>query len=710
MKRYIFIFFILIFILRNFYILSSGFFNDNSHFFNDFYSYYLGSHLFWQRLNPYDLAGDFSRSISQLKLIFLVGTGYSYPPFLAFLFFPLIQLPPHVAARIFAIFSMILYCLFCFLILRARKKFSFLKLFILAGFLATFYPAIESANHGQVNIIVLFCIYLYFKYGDKDGFSPFLLVSVIFIKVYPIFFLVKELLEKKIKFVIKCLFWAFFIVAITSIFHTFDLWKKYFTEVLPTIGTSFDKFYTNQSLNGFLSRLLFQPDGRYLMSQADYKIAFLALEFFIFLGLVFLTLQKKHNRKLLYLIWLGTISLLAGKNSFANFTPCILIGIFLIDNWDKLARLQKLLFIFSIFLSNYAWQFVYDFNKSYLLKETASSKIYFLIFSSLGFIYLVLQVSILFSLSAKNTIHKLILTHNMISMKSGARKKYYAIFTIFLVAFILAIGIKIYSFQTKSVIENSKTEVKIIPHAMKKLLVQEKADSVFSASIDVPILMYHYVEYVTDKRDTIRQSLNVNPNIFEDQIKTLQNAGYTFLTASELADILDDKRQIVAKPILLTFDDGHNDLVSDVLPILKKYQVRATMYMISGFLDRLDFLTTEEMKTLVESKMFEIGAHTVNHVSLAYKFAPIVKYEVETSKKDLEKIFGIKVVSFAFPNGAFDEHAAKIVKEAGFTNAVATVPGERQSRQNRFFLSRIRPGYLTGQTLLDYLEREKLMK
>ena len=50
-------------------------------------------------------------------------------------------------------------------------------------------------------------------------------------------------------------------------------------------------------------------------------------------------------------------------------------------------------------------------------------------------------------------------------------------------------------------------------------------------SVRVPILMYHYVEYIKDTNDTIRKSLNIIPSIFEEQIKTLKNDGYTFRTA-----------------------------------------------------------------------------------------------------------------------------------------------------------------------------------
>ena len=79
------------------------------------------------------------------------------------------------------------------------------------------------------------------------------------------------------------------------------------------------------------------------------------------------------------------------------------------------------------------------------------------------------------------------------------------------------------------------------------------------------------------------------------------------------------------------------------------------------------------------------------------------QYEVDTSKKMLEDTYHIHVVSFAYPNGEFDEQSVQVVKQDGFTTAVSTIPGIAQDQNNRFFLYRLRPGGRIGQVLLDYL-------
>ncbi|MGH7245697.1 MAG: polysaccharide deacetylase family protein [Candidatus Levyibacteriota bacterium] len=271
--------------------------------------------------------------------------------------------------------------------------------------------------------------------------------------------------------------------------------------------------------------------------------------------------------------------------------------------------------------------------------------------------------------------------------------------------FLLGVG-SVYLFfstQLRPVVETKKTEQRKIPKEVVKNTLNQAS---VSATFRVPILLYHYVEYVKDKGDTIRQSLDIYPSTLDAQIKTLQDAGYTFMTASELGEVIDGREELPLKPVLLTFDDGHWDLYTDVLPILEKYHVKATAYIISGFINGSDFLTSDELQKVIDSGLVEIGAHTVHHIGLAGKLLPVVQYEVSQSKKDLETKYNLHVVSFAYPGGSFDQQAIDAVKAAGYTNAVSTVPGIEQTKQNRLFLYRIRPGGRSGQTLLDFLQQE----
>ena len=255
--------------------------------------------------------------------------------------------------------------------------------------------------------------------------------------------------------------------------------------------------------------------------------------------------------------------------------------------------------------------------------------------------------------------------------------------------------------KTAYVPETPKNEI----HKLPSDVAQKLPVATYSGMLRVPILMYHYVEVVRNPNDKMRKSLTILPSVFEKQVKTLKDAGYTFMTAEELGQVLDGKASLPTKPVILTFDDGHWDLYTDVLPILRKYQVKATAYIVPGFLNGSDSLSIDQFMKVADSGLVEIGAHTVHHVWLKDKSLPIVIKEVDDSKLMLENMLHRPVVSFAYPYGAFDQQAEDVVKKDGFRTGVSTIPGIEQSPVNRYFLYRLRPGARTGETLLSFLNQ-----
>ena len=227
------------------------------------------------------------------------------------------------------------------------------------------------------------------------------------------------------------------------------------------------------------------------------------------------------------------------------------------------------------------------------------------------------------------------------------------------------------------------------------------------SSIRVPILLYHYVEYVQDKKDTIRKSLTIPPHIFAKQVETLKNAGYTFMTMSQVAEVMDGKIKLPDNPIVLTFDDGYRDFYTDVFPILEKIEVKAVAYIVSDFIDKPNFMTTPQIMDIAKSGLVEIGAHTVHHAYLNGLPFDTAFFEINKSKENLENLLHTHIVSFAYPYGAVDNQAKEIVKNAGFKTGIATKPGIEIDQSNRFEIRRLRIGQRIDDELLNFLKQTK---
>lgn len=277
-------------------------------------------------------------------------------------------------------------------------------------------------------------------------------------------------------------------------------------------------------------------------------------------------------------------------------------------------------------------------------------------------------------------------------------KKYFFIFLFLILAVFIF-------YQSRRIPElGDESQITALPQDVQNVLGIITGPSIFEKQIRVPVFLYHYVEYVKD--DPGRQKLTTPPHILISQIKTLKGAGYTFITPDDLMNDLSGKIILPEKLVILTFDDGYMDFYTDVFPILKKEQVKAIEYIVPDFLNRPNYMFTFQVKEIAKSPLVEIGAHTMNHVWLRGISKKTAEYEISQSRKTLADILNLPINSFAYPYGALDQQAITLVGEAGYTNAVSTIPGIMQAMQNNFFLYRLRPGHRIGEELIKFLAQD----
>ena len=222
--------------------------------------------------------------------------------------------------------------------------------------------------------------------------------------------------------------------------------------------------------------------------------------------------------------------------------------------------------------------------------------------------------------------------------------------------------------------------------------------------VKLPIVMFHYVEYVKDIGDLIRKRLDVSPDVFEADLKSLRDQDYQTYFVRDIPDILDGKISISTRSSVLTFDDGYEDFYKDSFSLLKKYNMKATIYIINDFIGRKGFLNDAELKEIAKSGLVEIGAHTLDHLYLKLIPKSVAEKQILESKKDLEKRYGIDVKTIAYPYGAFSQETIDLTKQAGYIAAVSVIPGVYQTKDNLFYLYRIRAGALGGMNAARVLE------
>lgn len=207
-----------------------------------------------------------------------------------------------------------------------------------------------------------------------------------------------------------------------------------------------------------------------------------------------------------------------------------------------------------------------------------------------------------------------------------------------------------------------------------------------TSSNNVPILMYHYIRDVNQKSDPVGYNLSVSPNDFELQMRSFIRTGYNFITPRDFLEGRANNRSL-----MLTFDDGYADFYKNAFPVLKKYRIKATVFVVSNFTDdaKGNYLTSSQIKELSDWGI-EIGSHSVNHPNLTNLSPSELANQMQQSKNFLENITSQEVISFAYPAGHYNDLVLDATRESGYKFAVTTENGFGSLRDNLLTQKRIR--------------------
>lgn len=205
--------------------------------------------------------------------------------------------------------------------------------------------------------------------------------------------------------------------------------------------------------------------------------------------------------------------------------------------------------------------------------------------------------------------------------------------------------------------------------------------------IGLPILYYHYIRVNPDPRDHLGFELSVTPTNFQAQMDWLRIAGAHPVTLAQMMAALEGGSPLPAHPVVLTFDDGHDDFATQAVPVLMANHFVATAYVVPGFLNTSSYMTPQQVQQVSADGMV-IGAHTVHHVQLTRVSAAAAEAEITQSKALLEQLIGKPVLDFAYPYGSFNASIAAMVQQAGYRDAAATTWGTQQCLSTRFELHR----------------------
>jgi peptidoglycan/xylan/chitin deacetylase (PgdA/CDA1 family) len=204
----------------------------------------------------------------------------------------------------------------------------------------------------------------------------------------------------------------------------------------------------------------------------------------------------------------------------------------------------------------------------------------------------------------------------------------------------------------------------------------------------LPIMMYHSVN---PRSIPGMNLLIVKPETFERQMRFLKQHNYNVVRLEEAASLIREKKRIPLRTVVITMDDGYKDNYIYAFPVLKKYNLPATIFVIINEIGRSDRLSWKEIEEMQASGLITFGSHTLSATPLIdFKSESEVKRQIVESKRILEAKLGRRVAAFSYPEGRFNEKIRQMVIDAGYELAVATSPGRRYSPNDLYLLKRLR--------------------
>ncbi|MHB9031536.1 MAG: polysaccharide deacetylase family protein [Anaerolineae bacterium] len=224
-------------------------------------------------------------------------------------------------------------------------------------------------------------------------------------------------------------------------------------------------------------------------------------------------------------------------------------------------------------------------------------------------------------------------------------------------------------------------------------------------TIKVPILMYHYISAPPADADAVRLDLSLPPEKFEEQLIWLRDNGYETITFDDLILALQTGAALPPKPILLTLDDGYRDAYTNAYPLLLKYGMKATVFVITRLLDEnnINFVTWD-MAAEMSKHGISIESHTINHYDLSTLPEDRIVRELQESRTAIEAHTGQQVRILCYPSGAYNGEVIRLLPAAGYWAGTTTAQGIYHSNTNLWELSRVRiRGYFGAEQLLEML-------
>lgn len=190
----------------------------------------------------------------------------------------------------------------------------------------------------------------------------------------------------------------------------------------------------------------------------------------------------------------------------------------------------------------------------------------------------------------------------------------------------------------------------------------------------VPILCYH--RFGTEASD----AMTMKTDAFAQQLAWLKSNGYTVVSLESAIKYLKGEIEFIpSKSVVLTVDDGHKSVYTDMAPLVRKYRIPVTLFIYPSAISNAKYaMTWEQLRELEATTYFRVESHTYWHPNFkqekkkfsADEYARFVNKQLMVSRQILEKKMGHEIKYLAWAFGIYDDELKAKALNSGYSAAL----------------------------------------
>lgn len=185
----------------------------------------------------------------------------------------------------------------------------------------------------------------------------------------------------------------------------------------------------------------------------------------------------------------------------------------------------------------------------------------------------------------------------------------------------------------------------------------------------VHILQYHHVS------DSTPAVTSITPEQFEQHLKYLKDNNFNVVDIEQAATWVDEGASIPAKTVVITFDDGYDNVFENAHPILTEYNYPYAVFVNPDLLEAHPsaYMSWQELKT-IDAEGATIVNHGQTHAHLIRRkdneseaqWQARMKQDVVSAQQAIDAQLGEQPKYFAYPYGEYSPALEKLLKDWGF--------------------------------------------